>query len=121
MSNAISIDKIKEIISEILYIDDIEAEARIFTDLDLSSIDFIDLCFELKKECGSNVEPDLLWPFNKMASNPELFSNNQWTDNGWKEVCSIINESATNPKESVSDLYKRFTPNFIQKRLAEIL
>ncbi len=119
----ITADEIREMIGKILYLDDlsvIKDNTKVFSELNLSSIDFIDLCFELKKKVGKNVEPEKLWPFTQMSLDPELFLDNKWTQKGWQQVSSILNINEDTEPESVRDLYKRFTLEYIQHRLEKI-
>jgi acyl carrier protein len=119
----VKIESIKEIIAEILYLDDlnvIKNDSQLFSELDLSSIDYIDLCFAMKQNFGKIVEPDNLWPFNKMTNDTEMFINGAWTDKGWKKVCSILNINKDTKPELIRDLYKRFTVSYIHYYLESI-
>ena len=116
--------KIKEIIANILYLDssdEIKTKAGLFTELGISSIDYIDLCFELKREFGKEVGHDDLWPLNKMLLDNNLYANNQWTDKGWQEICEILKLDVKLEKQSIQELYQYFTVDFIERRLQEII
>lgn len=117
-------DKIKQIVADILYInssEEISDQASLFADLGVSSIDYIDLCFELKRCFDKQVDQDNLWPINKMLINNKYYDNDQWTDVGWSEVCSLLDLSSSVEKMSVQKLYDFFTVNYIEKRLRDIL
>ncbi len=96
-------------------------EGSLFTEYDLSSIDFIDLCFELGQKSKINFQPNELWPFNKMLTNPEYYSQENWTDKGWEEVCAILGMDVASPKCSIRDLYHHFTINYIHRRLGSFV
>lgn len=110
-------DLIKEVVAGILYIDDyksIEDDISLFTELQLSSIDYIDLCFELKNKFNKNITQDNLWPINKLMLDEKMFNESEWTQDGWSEVCSILNIDKKTEKTQVRDLYKYFTVNYIE-------
>ena len=110
---------IKDIVAKILYIDvqDINDDTALFVELNLSSIDYIDLCFELKQKTGVNTDPDILWPINKMSLDSTLYQNRQWTDIGWRQVSDIVQCSPDSEPQPLKQLYKYFSVNFINNRL----
>ena len=116
-------DKIKEIIANILYLDspdEIGDQTALFTNLGLSSIDYIDLCFELKQQFGKNVEQDNLWPLNKLLLDETCFFQNQWTEEGWGKICTVLKLEPTSTKQSIQKLYEYFSVNYIENRLKEL-
>ena len=116
-------DTVKSILADILYLDStdtISNTTRIFSELGLNSIDFIDLCFALKKHSNKNITPENLWPFHSMASSKEFFDNNQWTMIGWNEVCKVLNISATTSPEDLRTLYQRFTVDYVVNRVGAL-
>lgn len=117
-------DTIKKVVADILYLDnasEVKDNSALFSELDLSSIDYIDLCFELKRIAGDKVTPELLWPFNQLVTNDTYFANGTWTENGWNEVCKILRLEAKTKQETLETLYRRFTVNYIDQRLKDIL
>lgn len=112
-------DLIKDVVANILYLDvrDINDDAALFVELNLSSIDYIDLCFELKQKTGINTDPDVLWPLNKMSLDGDLYQNGQWTDLGWKQVCGIIGCSTDIAPQALKQLYGYFSVDYINNRL----
>ena len=117
-------DKIKETITTILYLDstdEIRDRTQLFTELGLSSIDYIDLCFELKQQFGKEVGQDDLWPINKMLRNKSYYDKNQWTDVGWERVCATLKLDSTSEKIPIQKLYEFFTVDYIENRLRELV
>jgi acyl carrier protein len=114
---------IKKIISDILYLDEheqIDDDSSLFIELGLSSIDYIDLCFELKQALNKDITQDNLWPFNKMVLEKRYYLDNQWTKLGWAQVCRILNLTATEEKLSLSQLYRYFTVNYLYNRVQDL-
>ena len=113
-------DGIKEIVADILYLDSVEEvgdKSALFTELDLSSIDYIDLCFELQKKFNIKVTQDNLWPLNKMLLDKKCYQDNEWTDDGWHEVVSLVGLDNSSSKLSIQKLYDYFTVDYIDSRL----
>lgn len=113
-------NEIKKIIADILYLnstDDIKDNASLFTELGLSSLDYIDLCFELKRKFNLDETKEDLWPVNKMILDKKLFDNLQWTDDGWRKVCHLIGINPEKEKLPVQKLYQFFTVNYLENRL----
>lgn len=116
-------NQIKEIIANILYldsIDEINDQSALFTELGLSSIDYIDLCFELKQQFNKDVEQEALWPINKWLLEKAFYDQNQWTDEGWSKICSLLKIDMVAKKLPVQKLYDFFTVNYIVNRLQEL-
>lgn len=116
-------DQIKEIVANILYLDSIDEiadDAALFTELGLSSIDYIDLCFELKQQFNKEVEQDSLWPINKWLLEKTYYDHNQWTEAGWSKVRDLLNLESNTDKLPVQKLYDFFTVNYLENRLQEI-
>src|SRR3990167_6772353 len=107
---------IRRIVADILYLNDMSQlhdNGSLFTEYDLSSIDFIDLSFELSQKSKLNFKPDELWPFNKMLTDPEYFVQENWTDKGWEKACVILGLNQALPKCGIRDLYHHFTIDYI--------
>lgn len=122
-SKSIDMESLRSILIDILYLDEgeiIEPETKIFSELDLSSIDYIDLCYELKKLAGHELSPEELWPINSYTLDKALFDDGQWTSDGWIKVCDTLGIDHTNPREGVRELYHRFTPSYILYRLENL-
>lgn len=117
-------NEIKEIIANILYLnstDEITDDVSIFSVLGLSSIDYIDLCFELSQKSGINLNPENLWPINKLMLEKKYYENAEWTESGWDEVCNVIGLQKDIKKLGLKNLYDYFTVNYIEKRLADLI
>lgn len=115
--------QIKEIVANILYLDSIDEianDAALFTELGLSSIDYIDLCFELKQHFHKEVEQETLWPINKWLLEKIYYDQNQWTGAGWSQVCELLKLEPNTDKLPVQKLYDFFTVNYLENRLQEI-
>ena len=54
------LQKIKEVLEELFEIDPakVELESNLYSDLDIDSIDAVDLVIELKKYTGKKIQPD---------------------------------------------------------------
>lgn len=112
-------EKIKEIIVKILYLDspdEITNDASLFVDYNFSSIDYIDLCFELKRVFSMEFNQKDLWPIDSMEQDEKYYHNDQWTPSGWKVICDTLNLTVKEPL-SKSELYQYFSVNYIQNRL----
>lgn len=117
-------NQIKEIIANILYVnstDEIANNAALFTELGLNSIDYIDLCFELKQQFNKEIEQETLWPINKWLLEKNYYDQNQWTDAGWNKVCQLLKLDSHSKKISVQKLYDFFTVDYLENRLQEMV
>ncbi len=106
---------IKNIIADILFLensDSINDDTKIFTELALNSIDFIDLVFELKSNSKKNLTAEELWPFQNMLLNPQYFHDGVWTASGLEKIRKYMNYDFDH-KISVSSLYPYFTVDYI--------
>ncbi|WJF91521.1 phosphopantetheine-binding protein [Paraburkholderia bonniea] len=122
--------QIKNIVAQILYLDDSAAiadDASLFLDLNMSSIDYVDLCFELKEHLRDSITLDNLWPFNRMLLDPQLYAEAAWTAQGWQEVCRVMGwreeEAQKEQKALLTDmnaLYAHFCVNYIARRIEQL-
>ncbi|WP_350306291.1 acyl carrier protein [Photorhabdus viridis] len=124
------ISVIEKIFKDVMYISEdtkIDVNKSLFLDYDMTSIDFIDFSFELKKNLNIDITPDTLWPINKMATLEENYSfkDKKWTSEGISHLNrqlkfsdkSVINDFEVEFKE----LYKYFTIYYINKKLVHSL
>ena len=114
--------KIKQILSDILYLDDPETiadETRIFTDLSLNSIDFIDLIFELRNSASDQISAETLWPFPNMLLDVHYYRENKWTEAGLQKIEKYLGKKVSE-NVTLKDLYPHFTVNYIQQTINEI-
>ncbi len=114
---------IKKIIADILYLDEheqIDDNASLFIELGLSSIDYIDLCFELKQALNKDITQDNLWPINKMILDKHYYQDNQWTKQGWSQVCHILGLTETAESLPLSQLYQYFSVNYLNNRVKDL-
>ncbi len=118
-----NLDVLKQIAADVLYIDDL---SDIIDDAPLgnhgfSSIDYIDLCFELKTKVSDKITPENLWPFDAMVTKEEYFNGDKWTDAGWKQVCDLLEiDPGSNPMMP-NELVAFFTPAVLSRRVAQIM
>jgi len=124
-----TIEKVTEIFKEVMYMDENEAldvNKSLFLDYDMTSIDFIDFSFEIKKAFSLSAEPDDIWPINKMATMPELYlaENKRWTEEGLKQINTIL---ACSGRPIVDDhaielrfLYTFFTLKYVSEKVREL-
>lgn len=116
-------NNIKEIIANILYIDDINNiidDGSLFTKYELNSIDYIDLCFELSQMGNIAFNPEDLWPVNKFMTDPALYSEDAWTHEGWDKVCETLTLEKTSEPKNIAELYEYFTVNYIHNYLSKL-
>lgn len=117
------LNTVKKIAAGVLYIDDPSelADEQPLGERGFSSIDYIDLCFELKTQVSEKITPDNLWPFNAMLAKQEYFDGSTWTKAGWDKVCEVLEiEQASSPIVP-RDLVRFFTPAVLSKRVTQIL
>ncbi|MDX7993227.1 acyl carrier protein [Xenorhabdus littoralis] len=123
-----NISVIEKIFKEVMYINEdtkIDINKSLFLDYDMTSIDFIDFSFELKKKLNIDITPDILWPINKMATLEENYSfkDKKWTPEGIASLNKHLECSdksrIDDPKIEFKELYKYFTINYINKKLVD--
>lgn len=120
---SIHLETVKKIAADVLYLEDPTAIADDVPlgDHGFSSIDYIDLCFELKSQISDKIMPENLWPFDAMVSKQEYFDGGRWTEAGWDKVCTLLEiESSTDPMMA-NELVVFFTPAVLSKRIAQIV
>jgi len=118
-----NIDKIKSIFKEIMYLEEdeyVEKGRSLFSDYGMTSIDYIDFAFELKKQFNVEITPDNLWPINKWSTKEDLYSfdKKEWTGIGLCKINDLIGEFAEAPISKnieFKQLYSFFTLEFINK------
>jgi len=117
--------EIATIAANVLYLNDIseiEFDRSLFGHYSMSSLDYIDLAFELKDESGKEFVPYELWPINTMLDNPEFYKNGQWTGAGREALNKVFNGfidlKAENP--SRESLYSLFSVDFIKHRISAL-
>ena len=114
--------RIKDIIAQILYLDGAEQigdSISLFRELNMNSVDYVDLCYELKDKVDSRISLDNLWPFNRMLLDPQYHTGTEWTDVGWRQVCDIMNWKERD-QCSLQDLYAYFSVSYIERRIAQL-
>lgn len=121
-----SISEIENLFKDVMYLndnDELDINKSLFLHYDMTSIDFIDFAFEIKKSFGIDIGPDELWPVNKMATSEEYYSfqKKQWTPEGLRKLNEVVKFSG---KDTVSDnsielreLYHYFTLNYVNSRI----
>lgn len=115
-------DRIKDIVAQILCLsgpEQVADSASLFEELNMSSIDYVDLCYELKDKVDQRVTLENLWPFNQMLLDPQFHTRGEWTDSGWKRVCSVMGWTDRD-KRSLQDLYGHFSVDYIERRIAQL-
>jgi acyl carrier protein len=115
-------EHIKSIVAQILYLsgpEQISDSASLFSELNMNSIDYVDLCYELKDKVDDGVSLENLWPFNRMLLDPQFHTGTEWTDSGWCHVCSVMGWDGRD-KCSLQDLYDHFSVNYIERRIAQL-
>ncbi len=115
------LEKIKKIAADILFLDDTESiQSDVpFDKIGFTSIDFIDFCFEVKSQINPAIEPDLLWPFNKMLNDPALYVDGDWTPRGreiTRDILGISDDTVVRP----TDLANFWTPKFCSQRIESL-
>ncbi|MDC9620806.1 acyl carrier protein [Xenorhabdus sp. XENO-7] len=124
------ISVIEKIFKDVMYISEdtkIDVNKSLFLDYDMTSIDFIDFSFELKKNLNIDITPDTLWPINKMATLEENYSfkDKKWTPEGISRLnrqLKFSDKTVTNDSEiEFKELYKYFTIYYINQKLIHSL
>ena len=120
------ISEIKSLFKDVMYLndsDEIDINKSLFLHYDMTSIDFIDFAFELKKTFGVDIGPDELWPVNKMATSEEFYSfeEKKWTPEGLEKLNEVLRFSDKDPVIDNSiefkELYHYFTLNYVNSRI----
>ncbi|MBN3799996.1 acyl carrier protein [Burkholderia sp. Ac-20392] len=114
-------EDIKNIVAQILYLsgpEQVTDTASLFRELNMSSIDYVDLCYELKDKVDNRISLENLWPFNRMLLDPQCHTGTEWTDAGWQQVCDVMSWNG-HEKCSLQDLYEHFSVNYIEHRIAQ--
>lgn len=121
--------KITEVFKEVMYLDEsdtIDADKSLFLDYDMTSIDFIDFSFELKKEFSLSADTDDIWPIDKMITVQELYSakDKRWTEEGLKQLNLVLaysgKQAITDPSIELRSLYAFFTLRYLSEKLREL-
>jgi acyl carrier protein len=79
--------KVKEVLVSTLAVDDNEVtpEAKLSTDLNAESIDYLDITFQLEKTFGIKIPKGELFPEN-LFTDPEFVQNGKMTPKGVAEL-----------------------------------
>ncbi len=113
--------QIASIAANVLYLAGPEAIDRsksLFTDYGMSSLDFVDLAFEVRAASSKQFQPEALWPVNSMMTNPDLFAGGTWTEAGSRELAKLFDGHAELPGDlSPSSLHALFSVAYIEHRL----
>ncbi len=117
------LNSVKEIAADILYLDDVSEldDNQPLGEHGFSSIDYIDLCFEIKNQVSNRVSPENLWPINAMATQQEFFDGGTWTKAGWDKVVSMLKLGAAANPIAPAELVQFFTPQVISNRISQIV
>lgn len=122
-----AIAEIKQLFKDVMYLnesDEVDINKSLFLHYDMTSIDFIDFSFELKKKFSVDIGPDELWPVNKMATSEEYYSleKKQWTKAGLDKLNQVLSFSdkpvVTDKAVELKDLYEYFTLTYVNSRIA---
>lgn len=115
------LSQVQEIISGILYLDNKDQvnPDDSLDDIGLSSIDFIDFCFEVKSKINNRIEPDDIWPVSKMVNDDQLYINGQWTQLGRQELSKLFKKDVFSDA-SYLGLRKLFTPRFCSSQIERL-
>ena len=115
-------ERIKDIVAEILYLDDpgkIADSASLYTELNMSSIDYVDLCYLIKARLDDRVSLENLWPFDRMLLDPHYHDGKQWTDAGWQQVRAVMGWE-DRAKCDLQELYAHFSVDYIVRRIGQL-
>lgn len=124
-----TIEKVTQIFREVMYIDEnehLDTDKSLFLDYDMTSIDFIDFSFEVKKAFSLSAEPDDIWPVNKMATMPELYSaeKKHWTEKGLIRLNVMLacsgQPAIVDPAIELRSLYTFFTLQYVSEKVREL-
>ena len=100
-------DKVKEVLTQALAVDDDEVtlEAKLSEDLGAESIDYLDITFQLEKAFGIKIPKGELLPDN-LFSNPEFVQNGRMTDKGLAELKTRMSFADLSKFEADPDINK---------------
>ena len=100
-------DKVKEVLTQALAVDDDEVtpEAKLSEDLGAESIDYLDITFQLEKAFGIKIPKGELLPDN-LFSNPEFVQNGRMTEKGIAELKSRMSFADLSKFEADPDINK---------------
>jgi len=120
-------ERIKNVFRKVMYLSEdthLENDKSLFLFYDMSSVDFIDFAFEIRKEFSVISKDEHLWPVKSLMDDPDYYSSeNTWTDLGLKKIneCLLLSEECLimNRKITAKELMEYFTINYITKRLSQ--
>ena len=119
-------DKIRDVLTDALGVDDEEvvAEATLQEDLGAESIDFLDIVFRLEKEFSIKIPKGELFP-DDLLNNPDYVSGDMMTPAGLERLKTAMPHADFSEFEqdpAVSKMPKLFTVNtivnYIESKLA---
>jgi|SRR5476649_451577 len=122
------ISTINRIFKDIMYLDEseeLDPNKSLFSDYGMTSIDYIDFAFELKKQFKVDVSPESLWPVNNWATAEDYYSfdTKEWTSKGLAEINNLLGltePEAVDKKIQFKELYLYFTLNYINQQISTI-
>lgn len=122
-------ERIKNVFKKVMYLSentDIDNGKSLFLFYDMSSVDFIDFVFEIRKEFNITSQGEHLWPVKSLMDNPEYFSpENKWTNSGLTKLneCLLLENESIIKNESISgkELMDYFTINYVARRIDQEL
>ncbi|WP_375674295.1 acyl carrier protein [Bartonella sp. CL100XZDX] len=120
------ITTISQIFKDVMYLDEseeLDPHKSLFSDYGMTSIDYIDFAFELKKHFKVDVSPESLWPVNKWATTEALYSfdTKEWTSEGVAKINDLLGlkeYESIDKKIQFKELYSYFTLNYINQRIS---
>ncbi|WP_375621709.1 MULTISPECIES: acyl carrier protein [unclassified Bartonella] len=120
------ITKISQIFKDVMYLDEseeLDPHKSLFSDYGMTSIDYIDFAFELKKHFKVDVSPESLWPVNKWATTEAFYSfdTKEWTSEGVAKINDLLGlkeYESIDKKIQFKELYSYFTLNYINQRIS---
>ncbi|WP_274370425.1 hypothetical protein [Morganella morganii] len=118
-------EKIKNVFKKVMYLNEdvnIDNNKSLFLFYDMSSVDFIDFSFEIRKAFNITSQDEHLWPIKSLMSDPDYcLPENIWTDLGLKKLneCLFLDNKhlIKNKKITSKELMEHFTIDYIIKRL----
>ncbi|RZN19544.1 MULTISPECIES: acyl carrier protein [unclassified Escherichia] len=119
---------INQIFKDIMYLDEseeLDPHKSLFSDYGMTSIDYIDFAFELKKHFKLNVSPESLWPVNKWATVEEFYSfdTKEWTSKGLTEINNLLGLKGSESVDKTiqfKELYSYFTLSYINRQISAV-
>ncbi|MFP1732619.1 acyl carrier protein [Lonsdalea quercina] len=120
------ISTINKIFKDIMYFDEseeLDPNKSLFSDYEMTSIDYIDFAFELKKQFKVDVNPESLWPVNKWATTEAFYSfdTKEWTSKGLTKLNNLLGlkgSESVDKKIQFKELYSYFTLNYINQQIS---